>query len=276
MVNGIRWALFSVVTAAAGALFGLLLDWLTFPTNYQAVFILSFIAGLLTCYTFSRLRLPGGQPPPEPARARLRLFDLVQQVRQEPAFARFLLSTFIYRLGLNLPVPLFSIYWVNVMQASDTLIGLRTTVAYAALILSYLLWGWLAARRGPRLVLLLSSLGVSFYPLLTAASPDIVWLMPVALLWGLFVSGIDISFFETLLRTIPRQRQALFIAVNSALANLAIFVSPLAGAALADLIGLVPSLVLAGLLSLLGTLLMGVLAVAGRPATAQPATGQEV
>lgn len=266
MVNGVRWALFSVVTAAAGALFGVMLDWLPFPGNYQVVFAISFLAGLATCYTFSRIRLVVDERVSAPTSSRLGLLDLIEQVRAEPAFARFLISTFIYRIGLNLPVPLFSIYWVTVMHASDTLIGLRTSVAYAALIVSYLFWGWLAARHGPRRVLLWSSAGVSLYPLATAASSDLFWLMPVALLWGWFVSGIDISFFEVLLRTIPPERRAVLVAVNSSLANLAIFAAPLVGAALADTIGLVAALWLAGGLSLLGTLLMALLSVAGGPA----------
>lgn len=262
LVNGVRWALFSVVTAAAGALFGPLLDWVAFPLNYQIVFLVSFLAGLATCYTFSLIRLPTLEAPAPLVHLRLGFLSLLDQVRQQPDFARFLIATSIYRIGLNLPVPLFSIYWVTVMHASDTLIGFRTTVAYIALIVSYLLWGWLAVRRGPRLVLLAASAGVSLYPLLTAASGDVVWLLPVALLWGLFVSGIDIAFFETLLRTVPAERRSVLVAINSALANLVIFTAPLAGAALADLIGLRWGLVLAGILSLVGTALMLVLSVA--------------
>jgi dipeptide/tripeptide permease len=54
------------------------------------------------------------------------------------------------------------------------------------------------------------------------------------------------------------------VAIDSTFANMAVFVAPLLGALLGDLIGLRPALVLSGCLSLLGTLLMVLLAVAAQ------------
>lgn len=262
MVNGVRWALLSIVTAIAGALFGLLLDVVSFPVNYQLVFLLSFLAGMTTLWTFSRLRLPTPGAPLPPARVSLGLLDLARLIRGERAFARFMIAGFVYRLGLHLPAAVFPIFWVTALNASDTLIGLRTTAGHGVLTVSYVLWGALAVRRGHQLVLLVASAGLSLYPILTAAVFDPIWLVPLALLWGVFASGIDVAFFEALLRTTPADRRAVFVAIDSTFANLAVFVAPLAGALLADLIGLRPALVLAGGLSLAGTALMVLLAVA--------------
>jgi MFS family permease len=269
MVNGVRWALLSIVTAVSGALFGVLLDHVGFPVNYQLVFLISFLAGLVTLWTFSRLRLPTPGAPLPPTRVSLGLLNLPRLIRGERAFARFMVAGFVYRLGLHLPVAIFPIFWVTALDASDTLIGLRTTAGHGALTVSYVLWGALAVRHGHRLVLLAASAGLSLYPILTAAVFDAVWLVPLALLWGLFASGIDVAFFEALLRTTPADRRAIFVAIDSTFANLAVFVAPLAGALLADLIGLRPALVLAGCLSLAGTVLMVLLAVAA-PALAGP------
>jgi MFS family permease len=272
LINGTRWALLSIVTAATGAVFGLLLDRLPFPFNYQVVFVASFVAGVASLHTFGRIRMPGEGAPVPPRRVALGVLDLLRLVRTHGEFARFLITTFVYRLGLNLPVALFAIYWVTALNAPDTLIGLRTTAGYSALVISYIVWGYLAARRGHRLVLVAASAGLSLYPIVTALITDPIWLIPAALLWGLFASGIDVAFFETLLRTIPVNQRAVFIAINSSFANLAIFVAPLAGTLLADVVGLRPALITAGVLSLVGTVLMVALAVARATPADRPAS----
>ena len=57
-VNGTRWALLSVVTAGAVALYGYLLERMDFPINYQIVFIVSFLSGLGSIYFFGLLKMP--------------------------------------------------------------------------------------------------------------------------------------------------------------------------------------------------------------------------
>lgn len=280
-VNGNRWALLSIVTAAATAGFGRLLDAVAFPLNYQLVFTISFVAGLLSIYLFSLIRLPdtsyhdAGQAQ---AISRLSLGQTVvgvsRSLRQEGEFARYTVSTLVYRLGLNLPAALFPIYWVQHLQASDTTIGLRATAAYATLVAAYYAWGRVASRWGHRRVLVAASLGLSLYPILTALveSPD--WLVAVAVVWGAFAAGVDIAFFEALLRACPDDRRATFVAANSAFANLAIFVAPLAGTLLIALLDIRLVLVLAGCLSLIGASLFHTLAVAGAVPAGRAPAGQ--
>jgi MFS family permease len=269
-VNGTRWALLSVVTAIAGAGFGRLLDALPSPASFQTVFLASFVAGLATLYTFGKLQLPKVSDPPGTRRptqpAAPGIGDILRIGRDYPPFARFVATSFVYRIGLNLPVALFSIYWVREAHASNTVIGIQSTAANLALVASYLLWGRVAARRGHRIVLLLASAGTSFYPLATAFVQNELWLVPVALIWGTFASGIDVSFFEALLRTCPAERLQTFIGINSALANVVIFLAPIGGTLLADAIGIHLALVIAAVVSLVGTILFYTLAIASEEA----------
>jgi MFS family permease len=242
----------------AGAAFGRSLDLVPAPLNFQLVFFVSFLAGWATVHLFAQLQLPdGGKAAPSslPAsgRAAPRLSEYLMIVREYPPFRRFILTAFVYRIGLNLPVALFSIYWVREAHASNTTIGIQNTAANLALVASYLLWGQTAARRGHRIVLLLASAGTSLYPLATAFVQQEIWLVPVALIWGTFASGIDVSFFEALLRSSPPERLQTFIGINSSLANLVIFVAPIGGTVLADLIGIHLALILAAAIGLIGT-----------------------
>src|SRR5581483_10254492 len=131
-----------------------------------------------------------------------------------------------------------------------------------ALVGSYLLWGRLAARRGHRIVLLVATTGLSLYPFATALVRDAIWLIPVTLIWGIFASGIDVSFFEALLHSCPPDRLQTFVAINSALANVVIFLAPIGGTLLADLIGIHAALFTAAAVSLFGSVLFYSMAVA--------------
>jgi MFS family permease len=110
-------------------------------------------------------------------------------------------------------------------------------------------------------VLVLSAAGLAFYPIATAFVPSAEWLIPAAVVWGAFISGIDIAFFEVLLRTCPADRRSVFIGANAAAANLAIFIGPLAGTMLIGVIDVRLVLALSGILSLIGAALFGLLAV---------------
>lgn len=278
-VNGGRWAAYSLVTALSVAVVGRVLDLLPFPGNFQLVFAVSFLAGFISLAAFDRIRLPERPAGPAPA-ARggnpLRYFaDLGRVSLRQPAFAAFLLTTFVYRLGLHLPIALYPLYWVREVGASNSWIGYTTTAIYGTLVVAYFLWGRAAPRLGSRRILLIASVGLAFYPLLTPLVREPLWLIPVAMVNGIFTAGIDISFFEGLLEASPPEHRASFAAVNASVANLAIFVGPLVGTALAGWLGLRPVFVIAGLACLLGAALFYRLAIghghAPRPAASDAA-----
>jgi MFS family permease len=247
-INGTRWALLSVVSAGCSAGFGWLLDQIAFPLNYQLVFLISFALSSLDMVFFARVEVPPLERPDlqQAGTGRERFVEYLRPVVHYRPFLVFLSATILYRLALNLPVPLFSLFWVNELHAPDTLIGLRGTVGYAALVAGYTIWGRLTNRLGHRRVLRWSAFGLGLYPILTALSPSAGWLLPVAAVWGITVAGVDIGLFDLMLAACPEHRQPLFAAVWSMATNTAIFVGPLLGAALSNATTLATALIIAG------------------------------
>ncbi len=253
-VNSVRWALLAVVSAAASAFFGWLLDYVAFPYNYQAVFFLSWAFSWADPYFFSFIRIP----PIAVARAEVaadfsrrrslwrRFRDHMRPVLGCRPFWVFLAATLPYRLALNLPSPLFSLFWVNELEAPDTLIGLRGTVGHGVLVAGYLVWGRLANRIGHRAVLMGSAGILALYPVATALSPSAAWLLPAAAIWGFAVAGVDIGLFDLMLAACPGERQPLFAAVWTMAARAAMFVGPLIGAALSEATSLGTALLVGG------------------------------
>jgi MFS family permease len=251
-VNGGRLALLGFVSAVCVAVFGRALDLIVFPVGYQLVFAVSAVGGAVGIWFYSRIEIPPREPrATQPAQGwGAKLSAISTPLREGGDFLQYTIGTSVLRVGLNLPIGLFSLYWVNTLHASDTEIGLRSTVGNIALTGGYYAWGRLAGRLGHRRTLGFAALGLAFYPALTALAPDAFWLLPAALIWGLFASGIDMSLFEGLLDVCPPDRRAEFVAVNTFVANLILFGAPLIGAAMAELVGIRPVLWIAAALHL--------------------------
>lgn len=240
-VNGTRWMLLSVVMAIAGVGFGTLLENVAFPLNYQIVFILSFLGGAAGMVFWSRIRIPETPQASVPQTQRIVFKERIRTYwrnLQVPAFMRYVLTMNVLRLALNLPIALYSIYWIRTLDASDLVIGWRNTANQLALIAGYTLWGKVVSRKGHFAPLLICSVGAGIAPVLTAFIPGPLWLPVIAVIEGLFLTGINLAMFDTLLEVCPADRRPSFVAVNTMLASLMIFLGPILGSALADLLSI--------------------------------------
>jgi hypothetical protein len=236
------------------ALVGQTLDRLGFPFNYQIVFISLSLGGLVSFYYSSRIALPDTEPPArtrgESVHERLRGF--VALIRGQPAFVSFMLKRFVYFSGITLATPLFPLYYVRQVQASDAWIGAISMTQTAIMLIGYLLWSRQSRERGGRFVLLWTTFGLSFYPIVTAFTARVELLVLYAGLAGIFQAGLDLVFFDELMKTFPARYSATFVAVAQSLQYLSTVASPLVGTLLADYIGLSGALIVSGALRLLG------------------------
>jgi MFS family permease len=256
---GFRWAAMTTVSAISIPLFGVFLDHTPFVPGYQVVFMISFVAALLHMVNFGRVRVPPfvrqrtADQVPRGLLAQARQF--LHPFAASRLFVRYSLATVGFRLALYLPYSLYSIYWVDNLHATDTVIGLRGGVGYALLAVGYIVWGRLANRWGDRRVLLVSGLGFGLYPLLTALVPSMEWLPLAAAIWGLTGSGLDIGLFGMMMALSPEDKRPRFIAATYVLSSATSFVGPLLGAALAGSLGVRGALLLGGALQIASALL---------------------
>lgn len=252
-VNGARWGLYTIVGAVLIPTFGFMIDHLPTPQGYQVAFVLSFLGSLPNIYFFGRVRVPPFQASRLPAQAsqtlsrRLRAF--LGPFFESKRFVRFVIATAAFRLCLSLPGGLFSLFWVDNLHATDTLIGLRGAAGYAALAFAYWFWARVTNRIGHRSLLFLAAL-IGVYPIMTALSPSAIWLLPAAIVWGFFVAAIDIGFVDMLLAACPEGRQPTFAAMSNMLASVQLVIGPLIGAAIAQAISVQTALIVAGVLQL--------------------------
>jgi len=102
---------------------------------------------------------------------------------------------------------------------------------------------------------LATTLGMAFYPALSAATPHIEWIIFYAGLAGFFQGGLDLVFFDELMKTVPMDYSATFVSISQSMQYPAMIFAPLLGTWLAGYIGLGGALWLTAGLRLFGFLL---------------------
>lgn len=253
-VVSIRSVWLGVTMTAMTLIGGRFLDLVVFPLNFQILFAFACAASMVSAYYLTRIRLPDAPTPQQHIHVSARA--LLAMIIADRAFMRYTITLFIFHWGLFFAVPLFSIYWVRNLGASDGWIGVINMVMNATTIIAFPFWGHFAMRRGNRPVLVWTTAGLALIPILTAFIPSVEWTLPVFMLGGIVSSGFNLVFFNGLLESIPEQNRATFIGVFNTLINVTIFISPLLSTSLTALFNIQVLLIVGGVLRLGGALLI--------------------
>ena len=161
----------------------------------------------------------------------------------------------MYLTGVSLAAPLFPLYFVRQLHASDAWIGLINTSSTAVMIVGYFFWVRRSRKHGTRMVLLWTTLGLSLYPFLVAITGRVEVVVLLAGMAGIFQAGLDLIFFDELMRSIPVEYSATFVSFAQSMQYLSAVVSPIIGTILADTIGISGALIVAAAIRLLGFVL---------------------
>lgn len=251
-----RWSTMGLTTTLAVLLIGQMLDRVIFPLNYQLMFIGLSIGGLISYYYSSHIVLPPTTPPPLQYSHDIRkqIAETKALVWSEKPFLSFMVRRLLVMSGIQLSAPLIPIYLVRVVKASDSWISFITVSQTAILIIGYFVWTRVSRRNGSRTVLLWTTLGISLYPLLLTFTV-VPWQIALfAGFAGIFQAGLDLVFFDELMKTVPVEYSAVFVSVAQMAQYLAAIFAPMIGTLLADAISLQAGLIGASVLRFAGFL----------------------
>jgi MFS family permease len=258
-VVSLRNFLLTLVSTATSLTAGWVLDLIRFPYNYQILFAVAAAASLLSLPHLHRLQATETAPPHHPpahGRFLVRLRATLQSSSQQGSFWRFAAGTFAFYWGLYLPIPLYNLYRVRELGASDGWIGLLSVAFNLSSLLPFVFWGRQVGRRGNRWVMLVSAAGLSLYPTFTGLSPRIEPLLLASLWGGLFAPGFNLAVLNALLENTPSDHRPSYVGIHSTLVSVAAFLAPLLGSALSETWGVRTILVASG-----GGRLLGVFAL---------------
>jgi len=252
-----RWAIFGLTGVVGTFIVTRVIDLLDFPVNYAIMFLVLSLGGFLSFYFSRQIQVPDQVSPPLSENRSLKetLRNYVSLVRANPAFASFASKRFVYFSALVLTQPIMPLFFVREVDATDAQIGAITMTMTLVMLFGYFIWPRASHRWGGRFVLLATTFGMILYPAMTAAVPQVRWIIFFAGLAGFFQAGLDLVFFDELMKTVPTEYSATFVSLAQSMQYLSMVLAPLIGTWLANYIGLGGALWLSAGLRLLGFLL---------------------
>jgi MFS family permease len=117
------------------------------------------------------------------------------------------------------------------------------------------MWTRLSKIRGSRFVLLWTTFGLALYPALLASTKQLQVIVVLAGIAGIFQAGVDLVFFDELMKTVPIEYSATFVSFAQGVQYSAALVAPLLGTYLADQFGIEIALLISSGVRLFGFLL---------------------
>ena len=264
-----RWSILGLTSGVSAFIAGRLLDQMSFPVNYQIMFMVLSLGGLVSFFFSRQLTIPDN-PQPEKleteglSRAEFRqkrmerLLDISRVILSEKPFVSFALKRFVYLFGMMFTVPLIPLYLVKTLNASNSWIGNIATAQTLVLTVGYFSWTQISKRSGSRLVLLLSTFSSALYPALVASTSDLQMIMIFAAFSSIMQAGLDLTFFDELLKTVPNIESATFVAVAQTMSHFANMAAPMVGVYVANQIGLPGALLIGAGIRLAGFVLFAI------------------
>ena len=177
---------------------------------------------------------------------------LRQTMREHPGLTRLIINMFLYGMGLWLVAPLYILRYVRQLNASDAWLGLMNTIAMVAGILATPVWRRVMARWGRAFTLKSTIVLIGLFPVAVGLFPSLDLILLAVALNNLVVPGVNLSAFITLLEVTPEENRPGYTAWYISVLNAGAFVAPLLGVAIANWVGIAPTLVVFGALSVLG------------------------
>jgi MFS family permease len=254
-----RWAIFGLTGVVGTFIITRVINLIAFPLNYAVMFMVLSLGGFLSFYFSRKISLPDQVAPPLPdIRSPIQnLKNYVTLLREHPVFLSFSTKRFVYFSALVLSQPIMPLFLVREVRATDSQIGTINMTFTLVMLVGYFLWPRVSRRKGGRFVLLATTLGMTLYPALSAATPHVHLIIIYAGVAGFFQSGLDLVFFDELMKTVPPEYGATFVALAQSMQYLSMIIAPLFGTWLASYasIGLGGALWLSASLRLAGFLL---------------------
>lgn len=243
-----RWSLMGFTTAITVFMIGQVLDRLSFPINYQLVFISMSVGGLISFYYSSRIHLEDIQTHRAGKRLgfKAQFKEYIQLVSQEQSFKVFVIKRFVFLTGQAMLIPILPLYLVRVVKASDSWIAAISMSQTAIVIIGYLIWVRSSRRRGTRPILIWNTLGSALFPLAVALTRDVRIITVLAGVNGIFQAGLNLVFFDELMKTVPAEYSSTFVALAQGLQFFSSVLSPLVATAIGDVFGFWVALVISG------------------------------
>ena len=266
-----RWALLGLVSAILTALIGQVLEFINYPINYQLIFMILSLGGVVSFSAVRKVKFDQVATAQNVDAEKFKVSQFVTIFKENKPFANYVVKRFVYFIGGTLLGPVTSLYYIKDLKISVGWIGGFSTAATLSLIIGYFIWLRMSRKVSSVKILLITTFIMALWPLFLSMLQDESVILSLLLIVGLMQAGIDLVFFDELMKTIPADKSTLFISINMLFQYVANFIGPLLGTNLAEFIGLRGALITGAAIKMIAFFLFAHEAY-NRPKNVEPST----
>ncbi len=261
-VVGRRNALLAVMVTITSLLCGWILDRITFPLNYQIVFLIGAVGAMLSSYHLSQIYLK--DEPPIRFGIRLiknitsssRLFSsrisrfqsslslkssdrpLLRLDLLRGPFGLFMLSYLMLYTFQYVSLPLFSLYYIDNLRLREGTISLGNALFYMMMMVVSLGLNRLGARRGHRFMLVSGALSFGLFPFIMFLAKGSGLYLVANVIGGGIWAVLNAGLINRLMERVPVDDRPAHMALHNIALNLGILAGSMLGAGLVTWTGL--------------------------------------
>lgn len=255
-VAGTRNVTFAVAYMLTSLAAGAILRNMDFPGGYQLIFAIGTIGAAMSSFHLYHVKAqpetstppppdPKPAPAPEPSQPRGISAALRTDIWKTD-FKKVLLTLFFFHFAHYLSAPLYSLYYVRILDLNDDHIGIGTALYYLTVLIASTQLGRIVHRFGNKRVTGWGAASMATYPIMLALSQNVFQFYGLSFVNGFLFALVNGAYANYMLENIPPDDRPSHLAWYTIMFNIAVLASSLVGPAVADWIGLVPALLIFG------------------------------
>lgn len=222
---------FNVSVGIATLLFGLWLEQVAFPHNYQIMFVAAFLLSLGSLICVQRTQVLAAEKPPSAAQPAVKPW-------RAPAFRRVAVVTMLTHIAASLLWPIVTLRLVEDLGADEGFMSLFSVAELAAAALAAAATDRLVRRMGSLNAITLGMMGTALAALCFALLPDKWLTLPAAALSGAAWTMASISIFGYFSENTPPDALTPYSTRWNQVVMISLFIGPMLGTQLASSISL--------------------------------------
>lgn len=191
---------------------------------YQGFYVIAFLLGIFEIAALMKIK--------ENKAAEVYRIDVkssLQEILRNKGFMLFLCCSMLFHFGWQMGWPLFSIYQIKYLGATEAWITVSNVSSGIAMFMSYGYWERLINKKGNCYAIALATTGMAATPVMYAWSPNLYVLTVAGIIMGFFTSGTTTTVLSSLLDAAPDKNRLMYVAVHATVTNITLAIAPLIG-----------------------------------------------